>query len=585
MTIKAFFTFIGMPLIFACIFNTLQAQTPSISQPCARVLVGIQQDSVQWSAEPCADFIAYEVYGRNNSQMPYSLLQTINDPLQLVVVQSNVGEVFWEYQIKMVCASQTYTTIAVDNQRPITPDLTRVYIANNKPVLEWQSSPSSDVIGYQIYKENPYGSGNFYPYPLLNELQTGNQFVDINATELLVRYAIVAVSPCNKSLLGEGNLDGTTGPHTSIVINNISVDACSRELTIDWNPYENWRSGVEKYEIWASINGANPSIVATTTSTSYVLFPVEDNTNMSFYIKAIELNGNGNSAVSNTKDIYIQTNRPLQFAYINSITYNADGEIDLTWKWDINADFTVGELIKNDAASLYMSSNPTQMQNAILDNNISIENPPYYQIKTTDGCGAITLSEIAKPITLKAEAQDGYLNKITWTSLTLPDFSLSEYYLYKVVGTNVQRIAILQDTFFVDEINTRQENQYEACYYVIANGSISPQNHPMVYTNSRSNTACALQNGILVFPNAFSPQGHNRYFKPAMVFGKSIENYTMQIYDRYGAIVYTSNDVYVGWNGEKDGEDLPMGVYVYLVQYTQPDGKTINEKGTVMLLR
>lgn len=72
-------------------------------------------------------------------------------------------------------------------------------------------SPSPEVIGYQIYKESPYGSNNYFPYPTANSITNGTSFTDASAVDLLARYAIIAVSPCNKSLLGLGDaVDGTT---------------------------------------------------------------------------------------------------------------------------------------------------------------------------------------------------------------------------------------------------------------------------------------------------------------------------------------------------------------------------------------
>ena len=585
MTRKYYLGILLLPIFFIFFAPTLAAQTPSIEQPCSRILLGIQSDSLEWTANPCIDFIAYEIYRRPNSQSNFTLLQTINDPNTQLALVNNTGEVYWEYQIRMICASTIYNTIIVDNQRPVTPNLTRVYIANNKPVVEWEDSPSNDVVAYQLYKEVPYGSGDFFPYPAIGQLQRGNQFVDVDATDLLARYAIVAESPCNKSLLGEGGIDNTTGPHTSIVIRDIDIDTCAQALTINWTAYENWREGVLHYEIWAKVNGGLSQILATTSNTTYVLSPLDDDTTLEFFIKAVEKNGNGNSANSDIRTITMRTNRPVAFAHFTNITYTTSGELQVNWAWDTNADIVLAELVKNNANTLMMTNNPLQINNSYTDNNINNTELPFYKINTKDECGYEKNSAIAQPIHLQAQGLEGYQNKITFTPLVLENFELYEYQLYKVVGNNAQRIAILQDTFFIDEIDTRQNNQYEVCYYVVANGALRLENQPSAYISSRSNTACALQNAALIMPNAFAPNGQNREFKPAMVFGRSIENYTLQIYNRYGGLVFTSNNVFVGWDGKQNGEELPMGVYVYTLQYQQPDGETIKSQGTVMLLR
>ena len=86
-------------------------------------------------------------------------------------------------------------------------------------------------------------------------------------------------------------------------------------------------------------------------------------------------------------------------------------------------------------------------------------------------------------------------------------------------------------------------------------------------------------------PNAFAPNGENRIFKPTILFDASIQNYQLVIYNRYGGKIFESTDVSVGWNGQKDGRDVPMGTYTYLVQIEQSNGERLKEGGVLMLLR
>ena len=113
-------------------------------------------------------------------------------------------------------------------------------------------------------------------------------FIDSNSTSLLSRYAIVAVSKCNKSLLGIGSsLDGTTGPHTSMVVSQI-LDTCLQQLQISWNPYENWQSGVIAYDIFANIDNGGFQVIASVDSntTNFDINNVLDGQTYSIYIRA-----------------------------------------------------------------------------------------------------------------------------------------------------------------------------------------------------------------------------------------------------------------------------------------------------------
>jgi gliding motility-associated-like protein len=70
----------------------------------------------------------------------------------------------------------------------------------------------------------------------------------------------------------------------------------------------------------------------------------------------------------------------------------------------------------------------------------------------------------------------------------------------------------------------------------------------------------------LLFPTAFSPNidGVNETFRP---IGSNIESYRINIYNRWGEQVYSSNDHVVGWDGTYKNRKAPVDVYAYSVQY------------------
>jgi gliding motility-associated-like protein len=41
----------------------------------------------------------------------------------------------------------------------------------------------------------------------------------------------------------------------------------------------------------------------------------------------------------------------------------------------------------------------------------------------------------------------------------------------------------------------------------------------------------------------------------------------MAIYNRWGQIMYETDDAENGWNGSKAGKDCAIGLYVYVVTY------------------
>jgi gliding motility-associated-like protein len=89
-------------------------------------------------------------------------------------------------------------------------------------------------------------------------------------------------------------------------------------------------------------------------------------------------------------------------------------------------------------------------------------------------------------------------------------------------------------------------------------------------------------------PNAFTPNndGLNDSFEPKGIF-RGITDYKLNIWNRWGGLIFESEDIEIGWNGEMNnaGTPLPQGIYVYQLSYTEPRGKVVNQKGHLTLVR
>ncbi len=87
-------------------------------------------------------------------------------------------------------------------------------------------------------------------------------------------------------------------------------------------------------------------------------------------------------------------------------------------------------------------------------------------------------------------------------------------------------------------------------------------------------------------PNCFTPNGDgmNDLFSPK---GYSLDwnTFEMFIYNRWGEQIYFTNDVNKGWDGTKDGNKCPLGVYAWLLKVKDIYGDFVKRSGTVTLLR
>ena len=103
--------------------------------------------------------------------------------------------------------------------------------------------------------------------------------------------------------------------------------------------------------------------------------------------------------------------------------------------------------------------------------------------------------------------------------------------------------------------------------------------------------------GYINFPNAFKwnetgPTGgywrEGLYPEMDFVFRPHFENvieYRLQIFNRWGTLIYESNNLYKGWDGYDESGNLALqGVYVWLVQGRYADGKYFKKVGDVTFL-
>lgn len=94
--------------------------------------------------------------------------------------------------------------------------------------------------------------------------------------------------------------------------------------------------------------------------------------------------------------------------------------------------------------------------------------------------------------------------------------------------------------------------------------------------------------GHLYFPNAFTPNadGHNDLYLPD---GLDVLSYHLRIYNRWGEMVFETNELSEGWNGEFKGAKAAEGTYLWMSEYTLLNENKLENKfyknGTLQLIR
>jgi len=87
-------------------------------------------------------------------------------------------------------------------------------------------------------------------------------------------------------------------------------------------------------------------------------------------------------------------------------------------------------------------------------------------------------------------------------------------------------------------------------------------------------------------PNVFTPNGDgiNDVFLPE---SRNIVLYKLMVFNRWGGLVFQSNDVSRGWDGRCDGGQCPEGTYFFTIDYSEFLQESVNHslQGSVTLLR
>lgn len=133
-------------------------------------------------------------------------------------------------------------------------------------------------------------------------------------------------------------------------------------------------------------------------------------------------------------------------------------------------------------------------------------------------------------------------------------------------------------------------NEYLSCDTCSQVTSYTENNmsYTVTFTDENGCTASDVVNiyfdGILYVPNAFTPNGDgfNDLFRAE---GGNINEFYLGIFNRWGELIFESEDMDIGWDGKYKGKFCQDGVYVWKIVYSDAQGTKKALHGHVVLLR
>ncbi len=103
---------------------------------------------------------------------------------------------------------------------------------------------------------------------------------------------------------------------------------------------------------------------------------------------------------------------------------------------------------------------------------------------------------------------------------------------------------------------------------------------------SKAGTPVPHYDNIIWAPNVIVPDGDvdaNRTF--SIKATSAVSNFTLQIFNRRGMRIYSTNDPNFVWDATYDGAKVSQGAYVWVASFRDTEGRPRNEKGSVVVVR
>lgn len=562
-------------------------------------------NQLAWSFNPLPDYLDYELlrdhpYGSglnpyaNVIKTTTNFFDTINNCNDTagyqVIIFDNFG--------KCYSRSNVVEGIYRDNIPPSKQFLDSVSVRDDtNAIIGWSPNTSGDVKNYYVIRKN---GSSFTIEDTISASQLS--YMDVNRKGC---YAIVAVDSCSNHLLAQEDFDY----HCTMGV-SVDIDRCDQSFLVQWNPYTTFKSGKQaSYEVFYGVNSTNfKSLGVTELNNMRFQNPISGN-NYCFFVRATENSGAGPfTSTSDSVCVKADFLTKPEYAYMQHVTVRDSNEVELSIWVDLRAD--VAEyLIKrgldtNNMKTIATVQVPTVLTPADSTLQYTDRTPRtalktyYYKVEVVDPCGDIVFgSNYGTNVLLQVEANnESKQNTLSWTSYLDWESGVQAYKIYRSSEGPFKFVSTVQaedpnPNSYIDDVSEfNEQSEGLFCYYVEAHerAPLFPGlTEPAI---SRSNQVCVIQYPLFFVPSAFTPgegnsPGLNDIFKPEGVF-VSYTDYHFEVYNRWGELVFSTNDFEKGWDGTVEGKPAPNGAYIYFIRYRGVDTKReFEQKGTITIAR
>ncbi|MBI1185538.1 hypothetical protein GC194_14805 [bacterium] len=308
---------------------------------------------------------------------------------------------------------------------------------------------------------------------------------------------------------------------------------------------------------------------------SYELASPQNNTqNICYRIKIVNYCGIA-SEVSHEYCSVADVGKPPLASKLLNVSVNDKEQAELIWTQNHDFDFNAYHIYRavNEGLFDYYAKAKTVSDTTFTDSLIKADSNVYaYYIQTIDDCTELSEASTTGASILLSGSVTAYINQLHWTPVTVYDPAG-----YELIGSNLSESLLLNALFshtefdYPHELAIGDEGQWK--YRIKAYNSDST-------VLSWSNSIEMTQKPVVYIPNAFSPN-RDAINKTWDINADFVKEYWLQVFNRWGELVFESHDATENWDAEKALD----GTYLYKLSFRSLTGKIFFKTGSLVILR
>ena len=437
----------------------------------------------------------------------------------------------------------------------------------------WEDNPDDYFESVHVYHKA--NSSIWDPIYDTQNILPNSHFHELAYTSISNEYSISQQDSC-------GYFSDKSIIHSPVLLNVSSLNY--QTVNLNWTEYIGW-SEVDYYEIYRSDDYNEFRLIESLPSDSLSYIDTAlCNVVYSYYIIAYHSNNEFKSRSNKAfiEPLFVDFTTPMDLSY--TTVYNK--QFVLTeWSEYYESEMTFYKVDRWDEYFGWQEEFALISESPYLDQTTSVNSLTYlYRVSYADQCGNTgPESRLGSSILLQGDQYSSHFD-LSWNAYE--DWTEGvENYVVQYYNNNTQsyeNIKVLSNTAldFRDSDLSKPGIDTSFCFRVVA---ISSEDNQIVST---SNERCFITEPNDYFPNAFSPNndGLNDTFKYEGTFAKSIN---INIYDRQGGLVYSSDEVDFEWDGTFNDTGVPCANGSYVSQYEVVgfDGTKLINNFIIFLIR